>query len=553
MSIESNTNTIDEILDFLEVGRKLGINLPTHLREKLAKLNTAEGGKLKVALVGGFSEGKTSLAAAWLGMLPHDMKISQSESSNAVTIYVANDEVELIDTPGLFGFKEKNVEDGAAEKYKEITRKYVSESDLLLYVLNPSNPLKESHKEELNWLFRTLGLLSRTVFVIGRFDLVADVEDDADYERNLGIKTENIVSRLRDLIGLTEEEKKDLSIVGVAANPFDEGIANWLARPDEYARLSHIGDLRVATAKKVDAIGGVEEAKRQTCLAILSDVTERQLIPARQAADAAEKAAAIAAGKAKEEEPRLGHCQREAVEAQIALRTEVTDLFGDLITEAKNTGMDNFEEFFDRKIGQNGNVIKAMVENAFARELGPISQQLVDMGTTFVSEEAGTGFFVGALGKAAGKVSGNVNNTMILGARDWLMPALKFKPYGAINAAKFANGALAGIGLAVQFWSMWKEAEKKEEFEKARTAIVQDLEEQRSSLLEQISAPNFLSIYFPQIETLRSIFEAARSAAVEAAERSLKVREWTAEAEARYHRFGEKTSRRPGEGVIIDI
>ncbi|WP_264816059.1 LeoA/HP0731 family dynamin-like GTPase, partial [Gluconobacter kondonii] len=67
---------------------------------------------------------------------------------------------------------------------------------------------------------------------------------------------DNIISRLRSLIGLTDEEKKNISIVGVAANPFDEGITNWLERPDEYARLSHIGDLRTATTKKVDAIGG---------------------------------------------------------------------------------------------------------------------------------------------------------------------------------------------------------------------------------------------------------------------------------------------------------
>lgn len=553
MSLGNNTDNIDEILEFLEIGRKLGINLPTHLREKLAKLDMAEGGKLKVALVGGFSEGKTSLAAAWLGMLPSDMKISQSESSDAVTVYAASNEVELIDTPGLFGFKEKNIADGSAEKYKEITRKYVSEADLLLYVLNPSNPIKESHKDELNWFFRTLALLSRTVFVIGRFDLVADVEDDADYERSLGKKRENIVSRLTTLIGLTEEEKKDLSIVGVAANPFDKGISNWLTRPDEYARFSHIGDLRVATAKKVDAIGGTEEVKRQTCLAILRDVTERQLAPALQAADEAERAATIASGKAKEEEPRLGHCQREAVEAQIALRSEVTNCFGDLITEAKNTDIDSFEEFFDRKIGQNGNVIKAMVENAFARELGPISQQLIIMSSTFISEESGAEFLLGTLGKTASTVSGNVNNTMILGVRDWLMPALKFKPYGAINAAKFANGALFGIGVAVQVFSMWKEAEKKKEFDKTRAAIVKDLEEQRSALLEQISASDFLSIYFPQIEILRSIFEAARSAVAEAVEHSRKVREWAIEADNRYNRFGERARRRPDEGVVIDI
>ena len=164
----SNQNSdVNDILNFLEAGEKLGVTLPPHLREKLDKLSVAGAGKLKVALVGGFSEGKTSLAAAWLGMVPSDMKISQSESSNAVTVYDASDEVELIDTPGLFGFKEKNIGDGIAEKYKELSRKYVSEANLVLYVLNPSNPLKDSHRDELNWLFRELALLSRTVFVIG--------------------------------------------------------------------------------------------------------------------------------------------------------------------------------------------------------------------------------------------------------------------------------------------------------------------------------------------------------------------------------------------------
>ena len=38
--------------------------------------------------------------------------------------------------------------------------------------MDPTNPIKESHKAELEWLFRDLGLLSRTVFVLSRFDAV---------------------------------------------------------------------------------------------------------------------------------------------------------------------------------------------------------------------------------------------------------------------------------------------------------------------------------------------------------------------------------------------
>lgn len=530
----------NDVLRFIEAGEDLGVVVPPHLRGKLDQLATADAGKLRVALIGGFSEGKTSLAAAWLGMLPDDMKIAQGESSNAVTMYDAGDEVELIDTPGLFGFKEAIAANGTAERYKELTRKYVSEADLVLYVLNPSNPLKESHREELIWLFRDLGLLPRTVFVIGRFDMVADLDDDADYDANLGIKKMGIRARLEDLIGISDVEAGNLSIVGVAANPYDEGVRAWLERPDEYARLSRVGDLRRVTARKLEAVGGAGAVKRQTYLAILRDVTDRLVMPAREAAEQAEREAAAANGKAKEEEPRLARYKREAGEAQIALRRTVIDYLGELIIEAKSTGMEDFAEFFDRKVGPNGVVVEATIRNAFTRELGPTSQQLVAMSTSFAGEIPDSNAVTATLGKVAGRYGSGVsiNNTMVLKARDWVMPALKFKPYGAIKLARAANGALAGIGVAVELWSMWQDAQKRQKFENDRQAIVDDLELQRSGLLAQIDAPDFLSTHFPQIGEMQALFEAFAAAFAAALERHRRVREWATEAEDLHVRFG---------------
>ena len=54
--------------------------------------------------------------------------------------------------------------------------------------MNSTNPIKDSHKEDLQWLFRELNLLPRTIFVLSRFDEVADVEDENDYMQNLNIK-----------------------------------------------------------------------------------------------------------------------------------------------------------------------------------------------------------------------------------------------------------------------------------------------------------------------------------------------------------------------------
>ncbi|UOS57358.1 hypothetical protein MPG54_04170 [Helicobacter pylori] len=138
---------------------------------------------------------------------------------------------------------------------------------LILYALNPSNPIKESHKDDLNWLFRTLNLLSRTIFVISRFDEEADIEDEEDYNKRFKTKKENIQNRLNDLISLSEKEREGLNIVAVAANPFGWGLEYWLEHKEEFQKLSHIKTLQDATQKKIKENGGkltiIEEAKKK--------------------------------------------------------------------------------------------------------------------------------------------------------------------------------------------------------------------------------------------------------------------------------------------------
>lgn len=85
-------------------------------------MENVAGQKLKVDLVGGFSCGKTSIAAAWIDRLDKSMKIDHQESSDEVKIYHIDDEIELVDTPGLFGFKVKTHDSGKIERYKDITK-----------------------------------------------------------------------------------------------------------------------------------------------------------------------------------------------------------------------------------------------------------------------------------------------------------------------------------------------------------------------------------------------------------------------------------------------
>ena len=200
---EKNQLLLNKLSQFIQKGQLFGLIPNPDLMNKLqTAIQAVDTGILKVALIGGFSEGKTSIASAWLERLDQSMNISQQESSNEVKIYTLGDDIELIDTPGLFGFKEQENSQGQIEKYKEITQKYVSEAHLVIYVMNSANPIKESHKEDLIWLFRELNLLARTVFVLSRFDEVADIEDDWDYRESLNTKKQNVSNRLKEMISL---------------------------------------------------------------------------------------------------------------------------------------------------------------------------------------------------------------------------------------------------------------------------------------------------------------------------------------------------------------
>lgn len=274
---EKLINLLKELQEFLLKGKELDIEIDEKMIKKIERsLEKIEDEKLKVALIGGFSEGKTSIAAAWLEKYDKSsMKISQRESSNEVVVYEVDDKIVLIDTPGLFGFKET---EDKKEKYKEITKKYVSEAHIVLYIMNSTNPIKESHKEDLIWLFRTLDLLSRTVFVLSRFDEVSDVEDENDYQYNLAIKKQNVIQRLKDMIYLDEQEIKDILIAGVSANPFNQGIEEyWLDNLEEYKVLSKIAILQNATFEIIEKNEGVSSLILETEKTIIKDIMGREV------------------------------------------------------------------------------------------------------------------------------------------------------------------------------------------------------------------------------------------------------------------------------------
>lgn len=539
---------LNELKTFLYEGKNLNVKIDESLFDKIdSVLNVVENNKLKVALVGGFSEGKTSIAAAWMEKLDKtSMNISQQESSSEVAIYNVEDKLILIDTPGLFGFKEKfNVDSNEIQKYKDITKRYVSEADIVLYVMNSTNPVKESHKDDLYWLFRELNLLKRTVFVLSRFDEVADVEDEDDYQEVYSIKKQNIQNRLAQMLDLSFDEIQALLIVAVSANPFDEGIDYWLENIEEFKEISHIKLLQSATAEIIERNGGQYAVVVETQKSIVADVLHKQLPIAIQESESLSSELERKSYALTNANDELVALQEKFVATQNSLSAFISEYFMSLLLQLQSTSMDTFGEFFTRNIGEDGIQLETKLNNEFRARLTPLSLSSESTFKSFTNEVSHMDLLLSkasATGVKKLATSGIINNQSVIAARDGLnsitkfvgldfSKSLKFKPWGAGKFAKGANGALAILGLALEVNSMIQAKKKEQEFNEIKKEMKETLSGQQKELLNMINDPDFERNHFPQILEMTTLIGRMKDEVAQQRMSSVLLKNWKEQGE----------------------
>lgn len=536
-------NILSSLESFVKEGRDLGIHLHPELVEKLRKsVESAVDQKLRVALIGGFSEGKTSIAAAWLEELDRkSMNISQQESSSEVAVYNFKDQLQIIDTPGLFGFKEKMLASTEQiERYKDITKRYVSEAHLVLYVMNSTNPIKESHTDDLKWLFRTLGLLNRTVFVLSRFDEVADMSDPAEFKEKFLIKKNSVLKRLNDVLEMSPQEQADATIVAVSANPFDMGVEHWLQNIEDFRMLSRIADLQAATQRKMQSNGGILALANETKKSIISDVITKQLPAAKEAyallADEARRITEIKQSQALE----LKKIHGNIGDAQVRLRGRLLRYFEDLQLQVKNVGLSTFDDFIHREVGNEGCLVQQRIHEIFNDEVGSIAHDLNRIQINVDNELAHYSDVVSSLGKKGVSFlskPGVITNSSILAARDGLNVAtkmvgldiskyLKFKPWGATKLANGLGSALAVVGIALEAWASYQEQERQKKFDETIHGMIESFQEQSREVIGLVGQSDFSDRFFPAFANLKQQLESIDTEMGLLQERQLRFKTW---------------------------
>ncbi len=528
----------------------LGLDVKDDLTKVASAVKAVEGDVLRIALLGAFSDGKTSVVAAWLGQILDDMKIDMDESSDQLSVYRPAglpDKCEIVDTPGLFGDKERTV-DGEQVLYADLTKQYISEAHLVLYVVDATNPLKDSHGEIVRWLLRDLNKLGATVFVINKMDEATDLTEEDLFRQQAAIKRENIVGKLKRFAALTPEEIRQLHVVCIAADPNGRGLPYWLGRPAHYEARSRIGQLKAITQEVLSVqVPAVLRAK--TGLDVVRDLVARKLVVAQAQLDEL----MVFEGSNQQERNRISEdIKRGRIEVKRladAMFEELQALEARLLAKLRPLELADLQPYMEDEIGMTGADvgfklqlrIKAIVDryseqanNVTGRIAKDIELQL-DAGVSFVERLGGQA--LGLTGQAIKGVQAlptAVIREGIVAARDLLGHitgiSIRFMPWEAANLAvsisKWAGPVAAGIQVISEVWQAHQAHEREQALQKHKAGIATMVKESFKTVYDLLRSDDVVQATFaPQLKQFEQVLHklGSTTAWIQDAQRTLKA------------------------------
>ncbi|BDQ66133.1 LeoA/HP0731 family dynamin-like GTPase [Shewanella xiamenensis] len=522
---QSAISTLQQLKEVLTELGAIGMDVSVDIQKLEAALNTIKDDVLRIALLGAFSDGKTSVIAAWLGKIMADMKIDMDESSDRLAIYRPEglpDKCEIVDTPGLFGDKQKE-DKNLQIMYEDITRNYISEAHLILYVVDATNPLKESHHQIVRWVLRDLNKLSSTVFIINKMDEVTDLSDPTLFSEQAAIKTETLKEKLQRAASLTDEEVKALRIVCIASNPNGRGLPFWFEKLDVYRNRSRIDELKKTTTSILDS------SVRSTIIAktgidVVAGVVSQRVLAAQNSLDELEVFAKQREQECERIREDLNNGKREVKRLAGQLFNELEGLEKQLMGKLRPLDFEDIRPFMEDEIGYTqDNIgyklsikIKTIVDSYYdqtslitSRLNQEINSQL-DSSTSFLDSLGSDALkFVGSGLSNVSKISPDAIKATIFVARDLLAKTTgvvyKFKPWQASKLAagisKWAGPAGMVFSLTADFYNAYKASELEAELKETKNEISIMIKEAFKDLYDIVSDDQKLFDFFaPQLK-----------------------------------------------------
>ncbi|MYM80835.1 GTP-binding protein [Duganella sp. FT50W] len=523
---------LQELRDALAALGKLGVDTEADMRKIEDALTGIEADVLRIALLGAFSDGKTSVIAGWLGRVMSDMKIDMDESSDRLAIYHPEGlpgKCEIVDTPGLFGDKEKTVA-GTQVMYQDITKRYISEAHLILYVVDATNPLKDSHGDIAKWLLRDLNKLSSTLFVINKMDEVSDLTDQAMFDDQAAIKKEALKSKLKRVANLTAEEEARLNLVCMSADPNGRGLEFWFGKPEHYESRSRINTLKESTSRILQS-NVAEVLIAKTGLDVVRDLVQQKLRAVHAQLEAMDVFETQAAQERERIEQDIRAGRREVKQLSAELFRELQAMEARLMGKLRPLSLEGIRPFLEDEIGYTADgagyklhlLIKTTVDRFFEQSSAVVNRISLDISRQLDSSES----FAEALGQKAASSMGNVLKSVstispaaikatIVMARDVLKQvtgiAIKFKPWEATKLAgavsKWAGPAGAVFSLGSDIYGMYKSHELEQQLAESREQIGNLIKDAFKDIYLLLADDEKMFAFFaPQLNQFETVLE----------------------------------------------
>ena len=481
-----------------------GLNLNLDLKEVIAKvesvIETVNSDVISIALIGSLSDGKTSTIAGLLGRLEDTMKIDTDESSDELKVYRPEGlkkGFEIIDTPGLFGTKEKEI-DGKDVKFSEITERYLSQAHIILYLTGAVVPIKESHSEVLKHILRDLNKLDSTIFVINKMDEAGiDLSDSDDFNNGAQIKRKTLIQRLQQTIDLTEDEASRLNVVCISANPKGKGMEHWFSNMELYQQRSHIEDLRNEIDRVVEH-SNVVELQDSAVKSSINDIVDTVTLAIDTSSQSYNHALNSCINLTSEVKGDLESVKADLNYSRNELVKNLESIKSRVVKSVQGASLDTIGDVINESLGAtDGNVsfyileadVKLAVSNCCDSNNISLESVVVEAEHKFNQQNE---LLTNSLKQGLGALkNAKVTPQMVDAVRNTLFKSYKFKPWGKINlaakATKWIGRAVVFAGFAMEAYDWWKRYKDEKKFKELQIELVNAIEDYFKNIIGNIT------------------------------------------------------------------
>lgn len=481
------------------IQRELSLDLTDVIEKVQHGLSSLERQRITIAMFGPFSDGKSTLLSVLTRRT--DIPIGPEPTTNEVRVYETEDWL-LCDTPGLFSEQ---------SEHAERTLRYVSEANLVLFVVDPSNPLKESHHSMVRWLLDDMGKQDVTIFVLSKMDAIADLENPADFQHHERLKAEVLRETLQSIMG----KKVDVPVLAIAADPYRKGVAYWLEHAEVYRTLSRVSELERHVKSCVESAG--QQLIVDAGISIVRDAVLRATQQLREIHDQLEPMLRISTNRVTEISQDLHRLERQVADAYTAIKSGTLEHRKGLLLDldACKT-MEQVVAFLQREVGNDGHVLNNTLEVLIRKHTQALGSNVSEvMGAIENSITVHESMLTG-LGKTLNhpvirsaldslrSASPKELSQGILWLRDTLRLPIKFKSWGAIKLGRFIKLA-AWLGPVIEGGQVLAEWLAERKLQQTVTEAKGLLEEGFQEFFEEFSEVEYVQKFFPEISQLREL------------------------------------------------